>query len=80
MSGYFQRASRGVGPIGPTVSDQLESAGWHLDQATEGGFLASHSEIDSVPDARQRLQQMGLLTSSQVRIEFLFAPPKPRKH
>jgi len=56
------------------LKEQLEREGWRVDQALDGSFLASNGDIASEPDARQRLHQMGLLTSGKVRIEFLYSP------
>jgi hypothetical protein len=48
----------------------LEAAGWKLEAAHEGGVLAGHPHLRDEADARERLNELGLLTSSAVRIEF----------
>jgi hypothetical protein len=56
-----------------TVKEQLEREGWHVDTKQDGSMLATHSGVIQEPEVRQRLDQMGLLTSSQVKIEFVLA-------
>jgi hypothetical protein len=47
----------------------LEEHGWWVEE--DGDYLtASHPDVADQPAARNRLHQMGLLTSSRVRIEF----------
>ncbi len=53
------------------VKEQLEREGWRVDQSRDGKMTATHTGIVDEPDARQHLQEMGLLTSSKVRIEFV---------
>jgi hypothetical protein len=48
----------------------LRRHGWMLDEGVPGDFHASHAEARDQPAARARLEQLGLLTSSRVRIEF----------
>jgi hypothetical protein len=54
-----------------SLKEKFERDGWRVDQAKDGSMLASHGEIVSEPVARLHLQQMGLLTSAKLRIEFL---------
>jgi hypothetical protein len=48
----------------------LEAAGWKLEAAPQGAVLAGHPHLRDQADARERLNELGLLTSSAVRIEF----------
>lgn len=48
----------------------LEDAGWRLDCQQTDMILARHPQVDDEPAARQRLHQLGLLTSHSVRIDF----------
>jgi hypothetical protein len=55
------------------LKDQLERDGWHVDQRQDGSMLATSRDVIYEPEARRRLDHMGLLTSSRVRIEFVVA-------
>jgi hypothetical protein len=55
------------------VQEQLEREGWHVDRKQDGSMLATNQQITQEPEARRRLDQMGLLTSSRVRIEFVIS-------
>jgi hypothetical protein len=51
------------------VRDMLLQHGWRL-HGDDGGYTAHHRAVRDAPTARQKLQALGLLTSSSVRIEF----------
>lgn len=55
---------------GKLVQERLRSDGWNLRPESTGTLCASHSAIHSEPAARQRLYELGLLTSAALRIEF----------
>ncbi len=55
------------------LKDQLERDGWRVDQRQDGSMLATSRDVMQEPEARRRLEHMGLLTSSMVRIEFVVA-------
>jgi hypothetical protein len=44
--------------------------GWRLGQVNATQFSAKHPSVDDEHAARDRLNDLGLLTSSAVRIEF----------
>jgi hypothetical protein len=48
----------------------LEAAGWRLESAPEGAVHARHPHLHDEADVRDQLNDLGLLTSSAVRIEF----------
>ncbi len=48
----------------------LKQHGWRLDKE-RGGYLAQHRDVQDQTTARQTLSDLGLLTSSAVRIDFL---------
>jgi hypothetical protein len=48
----------------------LEADGWRLEAAHQGGVRACHPQLHDQADVRGRLNELGLLTSSAVRIEF----------
>jgi hypothetical protein len=52
-----------------SVSRLLLKYGWRLDQAG-GNYFARHPAVTDQQAARIRLNDLGLLTSSAVRIEF----------
>ena len=52
------------------VRETLSNAGWKLDAEDGASLCASHAEVADEPAARSRLQQLGLLTSASLRIEF----------
>jgi hypothetical protein len=49
----------------------LRSDGWELESAEGGGVCARHPRVPDEEAARSRLTDLGLLTSSQLRINFL---------
>lgn len=51
------------------VLTSLTKNGWHLSKTGET-ISATHPAASSRPELRQQLQQVGLLTSPHVRIEF----------
>jgi hypothetical protein len=53
-----------------TLRRTLEADGWRLEAAHEGAVRARHPHLQDEADVRSRLYQLGLLTSSAVRIEF----------
>jgi hypothetical protein len=48
----------------------LKGNGWQLDPGSATHLTARHAEVHDQPTARNRLLQMGLLTSNRLRIEF----------
>jgi hypothetical protein len=62
------------------VKGLLRDDGWLLQQEPDGWLLASHPRVRDEAGARSRLQDLGLLTCSSLRIEFrhlLHPPPAP---
>jgi hypothetical protein len=53
-----------------TLRKALEADGWRLETAHPGAVFAGHPHLRDEADARGRLHDLGLLTSSAVRIEF----------
>jgi hypothetical protein len=53
-----------------TLLKSLEADGWRLEAAHEGAVHAGHPHLHNEAGARARLHELGLLTSSAVRIEF----------
>jgi hypothetical protein len=53
-----------------TIRDILRKHGWRLDRAGGPNVLARHPAVKDQGAARDRLNHLGLLTSSAVRIEF----------
>lgn len=56
------------------VRGLLRADGWELEGPVTGAFWASHAEAADQSSARSRLQQLGLLTSARLRIEFDSSP------
>jgi len=52
---------------------RLRKDGWQLRLAANDSFLACHPSVADEPQARLRLQKLGLLTSRALRIEFPIA-------
>jgi hypothetical protein len=48
----------------------LRGDGWKLESERNGSFLARHPCVTDGKSARDRLNQLGLLTSALLRIEF----------
>jgi hypothetical protein len=54
------------------VRKTLDRDGWHLQADHDtGGMRARHPHVPDQKVARRRLNDLGLLTSRQCRIEFL---------
>jgi hypothetical protein len=53
-----------------TLRRTLEADGWRLEAAHEGVVRARHPKLHDEADIRSRLHDLGLLTSSALRIEF----------
>ncbi|HEX5271808.1 MAG TPA: hypothetical protein VFW33_15025 [Gemmataceae bacterium] len=53
----------------------LEADGWRLESAHGRAVRACHPHLHDSADVRVRLNELGLLTSSAVRIEFPPAVP-----
>jgi len=56
---------------GAAVKNRLQRDGWNLKTQNTDTLSASHADVDNEPAARRRLDAIGLLTSSILRIEFL---------
>ncbi len=56
--------------FGDDVKERLEHDGWKLEAITLDSLSACHPDVRDEPNARRRLQELGLLTSATVRIEF----------
>jgi hypothetical protein len=52
------------------VEDLLRADGWRVLKGEDGALSASHPEIMDQQAARNRLLDLGLLTSGAVRIDF----------
>jgi hypothetical protein len=52
------------------VRDTLRNHGWRLDSIHNNSVSASHPDVQDETVARNRLNDMGLLTSGSVRITF----------
>jgi hypothetical protein len=52
------------------VQEALRRDGWQLSASRAKGFTASHPKVPNEATARARFHLLGLLTSSQVRIDF----------
>jgi hypothetical protein len=55
------------------LREALQNDGWQLEQELDASVVAWHPEARDQRAARTRLHQLGLLTSSSLRIDFL--PP-----
>jgi hypothetical protein len=60
-----------------TLRKTLEADGWKLEAAHGRAVRACHPQLHDRADVRGRLHELGLLTSSAVRIEFPPAAPPP---
>jgi hypothetical protein len=49
----------------------LQADGWTLDAGRDNTVLAKHPSVADEAAARSRLHRLGLLTSGQLRIDFL---------
>ena len=52
------------------VRHLLLKHGWRLDRASGPHYSARHPDVTDQKSARHRLNDLGLLTSAAVRIEF----------
>jgi hypothetical protein len=63
---------RGRVDLGPL----LQADGWTLEAGRGDAVVAEHSGLADEAAARSRLDRLGLLTSGQLRIDFLPAAPR----
>jgi hypothetical protein len=52
------------------LREMLDRNGWQVELAEDGSLFATIEGLVSQVDARQRLHEIGLLTSSKLRIDF----------
>ena len=52
------------------ITNRLQQDGWEIVIEDEEVLSACHASVISEEDARLRLQDLGLLTSGRLRIEF----------
>ena len=57
---------------GRDIRGLLAANGWQLDESDPTHLTARHREVNDQQIARYRLDQLGLLTSAHLRIEFRF--------
>jgi hypothetical protein len=71
-----------ISPLDPlfALQERLERDGWRVDPGQDGSLVASHTAVTNEPRARWRLHLMGLLTSRNVRIEFVGPPGEGARH
>jgi hypothetical protein len=56
---------------GESIRAALQKDGWHLQSVEHSNAMrARHPEVEEERSARQRLNNLGLLTSRACRIEF----------
>jgi hypothetical protein len=53
------------------IQKQLTRDGWQLERQVGENWLARHLSVQNESAARSRLAQLGLLTSSRLRIQFV---------
>jgi hypothetical protein len=53
------------------VQEVLQKDGWQLERERDDSVTARHPLVEDEPSARNRLQGLGLLTTSSVAIEFI---------
>ena len=58
---------------GDDLWQRLRRDGWQIESMTARMALATHPQVATESDARQRLCTLGLLTSRRLRIEFPYA-------
>lgn len=58
------------------VKEHLERGGWRIVEEHAEGWNVRHRNVTTEADARQRLQELGLLTSAQLRIRFVKVRPR----
>jgi hypothetical protein len=61
---------------GAAAVKSLERDGWKLEPEADDFFSASHPQVEDQPDARRRLDSIGLLISRALRVSF---PPPAEK-
>jgi hypothetical protein len=54
------------------LRDALRRDGWRVQAAPHDAVVATHPDVPDDVTARDRLQRLGLLTSTSVRIDFLY--------
>jgi hypothetical protein len=59
------------------IRQRLQTKGWKVDAGRTTGFQASHPSVHDQQSARLKLNEMGLLTSRGLRIEFGPATERP---
>jgi hypothetical protein len=59
----------------PEIRETLRKDGWTLDEGPTPWFSAEHARARDGTAARRRLHRLGLLTSSDLRIEFCEEAP-----
>jgi hypothetical protein len=52
------------------LRDALRRDGWMCEDRPQGAVVATHPSVPDEVAARDRLHQLGLLTSSRLRIDF----------
>jgi hypothetical protein len=55
---------------GSDCKDALAKDGWDLSVEPDGSVLAEHPAVVSEPEARARLNRLGMLTSRELSIRF----------
>ena len=59
----------------------LREDGWRITAVEGNAYEATHPKVEDESDVRDRLYQLGLLTSAGVRIEFpIHSREAPTKH
>ena len=53
------------------VQAALQKDGWQLERERDDSVTARHPLVEDESSARNRLQELGLLTTSSVAIEFI---------
>ena len=53
------------------IQEALRLDGWELEREQNDGFTAHHPLVKDETAARIRLQELGLLTSASIQIEFV---------
>jgi hypothetical protein len=55
---------------GPSLSVRLQRAGWRVESESERALVVYHPEVRDAGEARERLNQLGMLTSAALRIDL----------
>jgi len=53
------------------IQEALRVDGWQLEREQDGSVTAQHPLVKDETAARIRLQELGLLTSASIQIEFV---------